>query len=70
VGHLDRMDTIDRDLRTVPGVFVAGSAYRGVGIADCIRQANDVAEKVRRYVAEPESSNRDPDRRTEQEVRR
>jgi molybdate transport system ATP-binding protein len=70
VGHLDRMDAIDRDLRTVPGVFVAGSAYRGVGIADCIRQANDVAEEVRSYVAESASPSRDPDRRTEQEVSR
>ena len=70
VGHLDRMDAINRDLRTVGGVFVAGSAYRGVGIADCIRQANDVAVEVRRYVAELAQPNQDPDRRTEQEVSR
>ncbi|HEX2069324.1 MAG TPA: protoporphyrinogen oxidase, partial [Actinomycetota bacterium] len=70
VGHLDRMDAIDRALRTGPGLFVAGSAYRGVGIADCIRQANDVAEEVRRHVADSVSPNRDTDRRTEQEVSR
>ncbi len=70
MGHLDRMDAIDRDLRTVGGVFVAGSAYRGVGIADCIRQANDVAAEVRRYMTDLAPLNQDPDRRTEKEVSR
>ncbi|HEX2090579.1 MAG TPA: protoporphyrinogen oxidase [Actinomycetota bacterium] len=70
VGHLDRLDAIDRDLRSVPGVFLAGSAYRGVGIADCIRQANDVAAEVRRYTEELVSPDHDPERRTEQEVSR
>src|SRR4029453_13916759 len=31
VGHLDRVDEIDRALLATPGIFVAGSAYRGGG---------------------------------------
>ncbi len=31
-GHLERSDEVDRDVARLPGVAVAGSAYRGVGI--------------------------------------
>ncbi len=50
VGHLERMTAIDTALAATPGVFVAGSAYRGVGIADCVRQATEVAQAVHRFV--------------------
>lgn len=36
VGHLDRVDLIE-DLLP-PGIAVAGGAFRGVGVPDCIRQ--------------------------------
>ena len=51
VGHLDRVARIDEALRAkTPGMFVAGSAYGGVGIADCVRQANEVTGRVRAYL--------------------
>jgi hypothetical protein len=47
LGHLDVVDRIEGALaRDVPGLFVTGSAYRGVGIADCVRQANEAAARV------------------------
>ena len=46
VGHLHRMGAIDRRLSTLPGLFVTASGFRGVGLADCIRDANAVAERV------------------------
>jgi protoporphyrinogen/coproporphyrinogen III oxidase len=46
VGHLDRVGRLDAALAAVPGLFVTGSAYLGVGIADCVRQANDTAGRV------------------------
>ena len=36
VGHLDRIDAIEAALPK--GVFVTGSAYRGVGVPDCVHQ--------------------------------
>lgn len=45
VGHLDAVARIDRSLAGT-GLFVAGSAYRGVGIADCIRQGEATADLV------------------------
>ena len=44
VGHLDRVAAIRRSLPA--GLFVTGSAYGGVGIADCVRAAGETAERV------------------------
>ncbi len=44
VGHLERVAGIEAALP--PGVYVTGSAYRGVGIPDCIKQGQDTAGKV------------------------
>lgn len=41
VGHLDRVDAIEAALPA--GVYVSGSPYRGIGIPDCVRQAQETA---------------------------
>jgi oxygen-dependent protoporphyrinogen oxidase len=46
VGHLDRIDAIDRAVAAHPGLALAGSAYRGVGVADCVRSGESAAERV------------------------
>lgn len=46
LGHLDRVARIEGLVARHPGLVVAGSAYRGVGIPDCIRQARQAAEKL------------------------
>ncbi|HEV3401127.1 MAG TPA: protoporphyrinogen oxidase [Acidimicrobiales bacterium] len=46
-GHADRVRRIEAALATeAPGVFVAGAAYRGLGIAACVQQGRAVAERV------------------------
>jgi oxygen-dependent protoporphyrinogen oxidase len=37
VGHLERLDRIDRLRHKLPGLALAGNGYRGIGIPDCIR---------------------------------
>jgi len=49
VGHLEQVTVIESRLSQLPGVFVTGAAYRGVGIPDCIRDGLGVVEKVRGY---------------------
>ncbi len=44
VGHLARVETIEHRLRALPGLLLAGGAYRGVGIADCVRSGEAAAE--------------------------
>jgi protoporphyrinogen/coproporphyrinogen III oxidase len=46
VGHLERMARIDAVLAQHPGLALAGNAYRGVGIPDCIRIGEMAAETV------------------------
>jgi protoporphyrinogen/coproporphyrinogen III oxidase len=56
LGHLARVERIERALEATPGLFVAGSAYRGVGISDCVRQAEEVAARVSRHLGVPPPS--------------
>jgi oxygen-dependent protoporphyrinogen oxidase len=51
VGHLDLVDRIARNLDPFPGLILAGSAYRGVGIPDCVRQGREAAEQALRALA-------------------
>ncbi len=51
LGHLDRVAVIDRRLAQHPGLFVAGNAYRGIGIPDCIASGEQAADKAIRFVA-------------------
>jgi oxygen-dependent protoporphyrinogen oxidase len=44
VGHAARMERVRARLNRVPGLYLAGAAYDGVGIPDCIRQAEDAAK--------------------------
>lgn len=46
VGHLERLARIDAALAPFPGIFLAGAAYRGTGVPDCIAQGEAAAESV------------------------
>jgi len=46
VGHLERVATIERELSAYPSLRVAGNAYHGVGIPDCIHSGETAAEAV------------------------
>jgi oxygen-dependent protoporphyrinogen oxidase len=46
VGHLDRMAEFESLLSTMPGLYLVGSAYHGVGLPDLIRQGRDTARML------------------------
>jgi oxygen-dependent protoporphyrinogen oxidase len=46
VGHLDRVAAIESRLEAFPSLALAGAAYRGVGIADCVRSGEAAAERL------------------------
>jgi len=46
VGHLGRVEAIGRCAAALPGLHLAGGAYRGVGIADCVRSGEAGAERA------------------------
>jgi oxygen-dependent protoporphyrinogen oxidase len=43
VGHLARVEAIERAVARHPGLRLAGGAYHGVGIADCVRSGEEAA---------------------------
>lgn len=51
LGHLERVERIESALAEHPGLGLAGAAYRGVGIPDCIRSGELAAESVARALA-------------------
>jgi oxygen-dependent protoporphyrinogen oxidase len=46
VGHLERVGQIEALAADLPDLYFTGSAYRGVGIPDCIEQGQNTAEAV------------------------
>ncbi|MCS6861300.1 MAG: protoporphyrinogen oxidase [Abditibacteriales bacterium] len=46
VGHLQRVAHIRAQVENHRGLFLAGNAYGGVGIPDCVRSGEEAAEKL------------------------
>lgn len=46
VGHLDRIARIEARMTCIPGLALAGNAYRGVGIPHAIRSGEQAAEAI------------------------
>lgn len=53
VGHLDRLARAERRLDGLPGLVLAGNAYRGVAINACIADAETVAARVLAHAGRP-----------------
>ena len=46
LGHPERLERIDAALGDHPGLALAGAAYRGVGIPDCIHSGEEAARSL------------------------
>jgi oxygen-dependent protoporphyrinogen oxidase len=51
VGHARRLERIEAQRRALPGLFLTGNAYRGVGINDCVREARRLSAELLRALA-------------------
>jgi oxygen-dependent protoporphyrinogen oxidase len=51
VGHLERVAAIDAHLASIPGLYVAGSGFRAIGIPDCIQDGRDTAARAAEFLA-------------------
>lgn len=52
LGHGEKLAKLDEAMRSLPGIFLTGAAYRGVGLPDCIRQSEMIAGKVVKFLTE------------------
>jgi protoporphyrinogen/coproporphyrinogen III oxidase len=46
LGHPERLERIDEAIARHPGLALAGAAYRGVGIPDCVHSGEEAARSV------------------------
>jgi protoporphyrinogen/coproporphyrinogen III oxidase len=52
VDHLERVKKMHTMCAEIPGLFLTGSAYEGIGVPDCIHQGQQAAEKVLVFLKE------------------
>jgi oxygen-dependent protoporphyrinogen oxidase len=51
VGHLERMQSLRVRCKQEPGLFVAGGAFDGVGVPDCVRQGKAAAQEALAFLS-------------------
>jgi protoporphyrinogen/coproporphyrinogen III oxidase len=52
VGHQDRLDALDTAIHDLPGLYLTGAAYRGVGLASCVADAKRTAQDITQDVCQ------------------
>jgi oxygen-dependent protoporphyrinogen oxidase len=65
-GHLERIARIDRLRTQLPGLALAGNAYRGIGVPDCIASGIAAADMVLQQMAPQARAQRSQDATTPQ----
>lgn len=50
IGHAEKVSGIEGLVSGHPGLYLTGSAYRGIGISDTVREAEETAKKVVDYL--------------------
>lgn len=51
VGHLDRVAAIEQRMASIPGLFLAGSGFRAIGIPDCIADGRETAALAAAFIS-------------------
>jgi oxygen-dependent protoporphyrinogen oxidase len=53
VGHQGRLDALEAAIHHLPGLYLTGAAYRGVGLASCVADAKRTAQDLAQNVSQP-----------------
>lgn len=53
VGHLDRLRRIEAYTRDIPTLALAGNAYQGIGVPQCIRSGRFAADRIAAALSSP-----------------
>lgn len=52
-GHLERVAEMENILAAMPGFYVIGNSFHGIGIPDCIKSARQAVEQITSGVSQP-----------------
>lgn len=50
VGHGQRLEGLDEKTKELPGLFLTGNSYRGIGLNDCVAAANRTANEAVKHL--------------------
>lgn len=56
-GHLARVERIEKRVAEIPQLAIAGNAFHGIGVPDCIRSGQQAADKLLTALAETAAAN-------------
>jgi oxygen-dependent protoporphyrinogen oxidase len=45
-GHPQRLCALEKEIARAPGLHLAGNAYRGIGVNDCVRTARELVARL------------------------
>jgi oxygen-dependent protoporphyrinogen oxidase len=48
IGHLERVEAIEGARARHPGLAVAGNAYHGIGVPDCVHSGESAVDRLMR----------------------
>jgi len=51
-GHIARVERIEKRVKEIPGLALAGNAYHGIGVPDCIREGMNAANAIAQVASE------------------
>jgi oxygen-dependent protoporphyrinogen oxidase len=57
-GHIARVAAIEKRVAEIPGLALAGNAYHGIGVPDCVRSGMDAATSVAQLTPESQPTGR------------
>jgi oxygen-dependent protoporphyrinogen oxidase len=52
IGHVDLVSAVEASVSKLPGLAIAGNAYHGVGVPQCIQSGERAAEFIARELDE------------------
>jgi oxygen-dependent protoporphyrinogen oxidase len=54
-GHLDRVAEMEKIIAAMPGFYIIGNSFHGIGVPDCIKSARLAVEQITSDVSQPAS---------------
>jgi oxygen-dependent protoporphyrinogen oxidase len=45
-GHIERISAIEQACGELPNLALAGNAYHGIGVPDCVRSGTEAANRI------------------------
>lgn len=59
-GHLDRVARIEKNVKATTGLAIAGNAFKGIGVPDCVRAGQDAALLMSQLAKSPQAKSPQP----------